>query len=653
MPRGVSRAVYAGNGQAVEFPFFFKVWEEAQLSVLLTAPTGETAAATGWTAELEEDGGTVRYLHNGAPLPEGWKLVVMRDMPFTQEVDLVTGTRFDPEVIETALDMAAAERQQLRERLARAVVVAPTDEKSAEDLLGDIVASRNMAVNSATAAAASATAAAASAGAASGSAAAAAFSAGACAESAARAHAWAESETPPDPDDPESKSAKTWAAIAADVVPIATPEIAGKVRPQTGDADGLTLDADGRLKARAATLARAGIVRPDGATTTVNGDGLLSALGGNLLRNTGELITESGTWTAPVTGWYEIACVGGGGAGGRSGNYTNNFDQNSGGGGGGASSASRAYRYYAAGTEISVVIGAGGLAATTAASVFGGDGGETAFDGCVSAGGTGGGSGGLHGNPGGTGGKNGGGSGTTAGTDVGRAGSGGAGGFNGTGYGGGGGGGVSTMRNNTGTEYYTTPGAGGDNGAAGNAEVNGEHFGRGGNGGNGAVFLRYYDPAKAAGPAVVSAFALSRKAARAAQPAAVNLYDPETGQGSVWCEEDAPAKLAEGLITQEAWQELCAQQAAEAHAAWLADPDTGAERFRMLRSARDARLAVTDYLVAPDYPIDADALAEVKAYRQALRDLPARDGAPWDGGGELTPWPVPAQNTREAAATCA
>ncbi|MDY0204729.1 MAG: phage tail assembly chaperone [Desulfovibrio desulfuricans] len=29
----------------------------------------------------------------------------------------------------------------------------------------------------------------------------------------------------------------------------------------------------------------------------------------------------------------------------------------------------------------------------------------------------------------------------------------------------------------------------------------------------------------------------------------------------------------------------------------------------------------------------------IKAYRQFLRDLPAQEGAPWDGGGELTPWP--------------
>lgn len=62
-------------------------------------------------------------------------------------------------------------------------------------------------------------------------------------------------------------------------------------------------------------------------------------------------------------------------------------------------------------------------------------------------------------------------------------------------------------------------------------------------------------------------------------------------------------------------------------------------RFERLRSARDRRLAATDYLLMPDYPISDDQRAVVQAYRQALRDLPSQSGAPWDGGEEATPWP--------------
>lgn len=118
------------------------------------------------------------------------------------------------------------------------------------------------------------------------------------------------------------------------------------------------------------------------------------------------------------------------------------------------------------------------------------------------------------------------------------------------------------------------------------------------NGQQGVVRLRFWNPAKAAGEAAAPALLKARMARRpAAQPATVNLYDPETGQGSVWRAEDAEAKLAEGLIPQEAWEEICAANAAEKRAEWLASPDTVAERFEMLRQACEAKLAATDKLV--------------------------------------------------------
>lgn len=61
--------------------------------------------------------------------------------------------------------------------------------------------------------------------------------------------------------------------------------------------------------------------------------------------------------------------------------------------------------------------------------------------------------------------------------------------------------------------------------------------------------------------------------------------------------------------------------------------------FGYLRTERDRRLTATDYLLMPDYPLSDNQRVVVQAYRQALRDLPAQEGAPWDGGGEATPWP--------------
>lgn len=82
------------------------------------------------------------------------------------------------------------------------------------------------------------------------------------------------------------------------------------------------------------------------------------------------------------------------------------------------------------------------------------------------------------------------------------------------------------------------------------------------------------------------------------------------------------------------------EEAKAAEEARLAEYNSEEARWGRLRTARDAKLAEWDYYVMPDYPADADKLEKVKAYRQALRDLPSLEGAPWDGGGSLTPFPV-------------
>ena len=92
----------------------------------------------------------------------------------------------------------------------------------------------------------------------------------------------------------------------------------------------------------------------------------------------------------------------------------------------------------------------------------------------------------------------------------------------------------------------------------------------------------------------------------------------------------------------QAWQAEKARLDAEAEAAEvarLAEYNSESARFSRLRAERDARVAATDYLLMPDYPLSDEARAAVRDYRQTLRDLPSRDGAPWVGGEEATPWP--------------
>jgi len=77
-----------------------------------------------------------------------------------------------------------------------------------------------------------------------------------------------------------------------------------------------------------------------------------------------------------------------------------------------------------------------------------------------------------------------------------------------------------------------------------------------------------------------------------------------------------------------------------------------------IRAERDRRIAATDYLVMPDYPISEALLTDVKAYRQILRDLPTQDGFPWGGDISAVPWPemstistTPSESTEETTAS--
>lgn len=303
MPYSPGRALFEGNGTATDFPFSFKVWGTEQLSVTLTGPDGSSRPASGWNARLNDDGGSVTYLHDGAPLPSGWKLAITRNMPFEQQIDLVSGTRFDAEVIETGLDRATAERQQLLEQLQRAVILPPTSDETPEDMAQKLLQARDEAArsagaarNSEQAAAASAsrsaaseqsaatsaeaadqsrTEAAAGAAAASQSATEARQNAGAAAESENRAAESAASilglqveVATLDPGLPASGDYDPETGILHLGIPkgdsgasaIATPTSLGSVMPQTGDEDGFVQEKDGKLRVRKADATRRGSV---------------------------------------------------------------------------------------------------------------------------------------------------------------------------------------------------------------------------------------------------------------------------------------------------------------------------------------------------------------------------------------------------------
>ena len=168
----ISKVVYNGNGLTTQFPFTFKVWETSQIQVTFGAADGTASdVSDDATIVLNEDlsGGSVTYTLGGLPIPSGTKLAITRDMPFQQRVDLISAALWDPQVVEEALDVACAERQQLLERIARALTVPATSDQSPEEIVQNILDSRDAAAASAQAAADSAVAAENSATAAAGS----------------------------------------------------------------------------------------------------------------------------------------------------------------------------------------------------------------------------------------------------------------------------------------------------------------------------------------------------------------------------------------------------------------------------------------------------------------------------------------------------
>lgn len=135
-----SRVIYEGNGAARSFSFDFKVWDTAQIRVVEADEFGTETDVTGKTAvELSATGGTVTLPE---PPAQGHRLAVYRSMPFLQEDRYLTGTRFDAHEIEDALDVACAERQELREKLGRTVALPITSTGTGADLLNDIFSTR-------------------------------------------------------------------------------------------------------------------------------------------------------------------------------------------------------------------------------------------------------------------------------------------------------------------------------------------------------------------------------------------------------------------------------------------------------------------------------------------------------------------------------
>lgn len=117
-----SRIAYAADGASTTFAFSFKIWAASNLKVYLRNNT--TLVDTLQTLNSDYSVDIVTYPNTGnvvfTPAPaSGHTVVIVREMPLTQDLDLIASGSFAAENVEVQLDKLAAEIQTLRELAAR------------------------------------------------------------------------------------------------------------------------------------------------------------------------------------------------------------------------------------------------------------------------------------------------------------------------------------------------------------------------------------------------------------------------------------------------------------------------------------------------------------------------------------------------------
>lgn len=142
---------YNGNDSATAFPFEFKVFVKSDVLVTLTDTAGFESTLvldSDYTVTLSSDqdsqpGGTVNYPVSGPPLPEGYKLTLSGNLPYSQPTDIQNSGGFYPQVVEDALDRLTIQTQQLAEEMTRTVKVDVSDPTSPDDLFASVLARAN------------------------------------------------------------------------------------------------------------------------------------------------------------------------------------------------------------------------------------------------------------------------------------------------------------------------------------------------------------------------------------------------------------------------------------------------------------------------------------------------------------------------------
>ena len=113
---------YDGNGVAREFTYPFAINEETDIRLLLINPAGdEQVIERGFEVKGEQNLVIYPISADEKPLQKGYRLIIYRDVPFTQDVGLVEVYPF--KTLEKMSDKSVILLQQLKDGLERALKI--------------------------------------------------------------------------------------------------------------------------------------------------------------------------------------------------------------------------------------------------------------------------------------------------------------------------------------------------------------------------------------------------------------------------------------------------------------------------------------------------------------------------------------------------
>ncbi|WP_304162808.1 hypothetical protein [Phascolarctobacterium succinatutens] len=121
--KDVTKNIYVGNSSTRTFPFTFECPAEhpEYIKVYLMQDDGTALATSDY--QLDMDAKQITYPSSGTTLPEGKKLVIMRELPLQQMMNLVNNGPYFAEDIETAFDECVMAMQQIAEKLNRSIIM--------------------------------------------------------------------------------------------------------------------------------------------------------------------------------------------------------------------------------------------------------------------------------------------------------------------------------------------------------------------------------------------------------------------------------------------------------------------------------------------------------------------------------------------------